>query len=72
VRGWTDVSGEETGKRTLSATVVGVQASDERSAEITLGRTFTQQGLVATCKDLSNKGETRNRKEGKGLAHESV
>jgi hypothetical protein len=28
--------------------------------------------LVATCKDLSNKGGTRNRKEGKGLAHESV
>jgi hypothetical protein len=35
-------------------------------------RAFTQQGLAATCKDLSYKGETRNRKEGKGLAHESV
>jgi hypothetical protein len=43
-----------------------------RTTEIALGRAFTQQGLAATCKDLSNKGETRNRKEGKGLAHESV
>jgi hypothetical protein len=29
---------EETGKCTLSATAVGVQASEDRSAEITLGR----------------------------------
>jgi hypothetical protein len=35
--GKADVTGEETGKRTLSATVVGVQASEDRSAEITLG-----------------------------------
>jgi len=35
--GKADVTGEETGKRTLSATVVGVQGSEERSAEITLG-----------------------------------
>ena len=70
--GKADVTGEETGKCTLSSTVVGVQASEESSAEITLGRAFTQQGLAATCKDLSYKGETRNRKEGKGLAHESV
>jgi hypothetical protein len=56
--GKADVTGEETGERTLSATVVGVQASDERSAELTLGRAFMQQGLAATCKDLSNKGVT--------------
>ena len=56
--GKADVTGEETGKSTLSATVVGVQASEESSAEITLGRAFTQQGLAATCKDLSNKGGT--------------
>jgi hypothetical protein len=36
--GKADVAGEETGKRTLSATVVGVQASEERFAEITPGR----------------------------------
>ena len=35
--GKADVTGEETGKCTLSATVVGVQASEDRSAEITLG-----------------------------------
>src|SRR5215471_21037487 len=43
-----------------------------RTTEIALGRAFTQQGLAATCKDLSNKGGTRTRKEGKGLAQESV
>jgi hypothetical protein len=37
--GKADVAGEETGKRTLSATVVGVQASEERFAEITSGKT---------------------------------
>ena len=36
--GKADVTGEETGKCTLSATVVGVQASEDRSAEITLGK----------------------------------
>jgi hypothetical protein len=35
--GKADVTREETGKRTLSATVVGVQGSEDRSAEITLG-----------------------------------
>jgi hypothetical protein len=35
--GKADVTGEETGERTLSTTVVRVQASEERSAEITLG-----------------------------------
>jgi hypothetical protein len=37
--GKADVTEEETGKRTLSATVVGVQGSEERFAEITPGRT---------------------------------
>jgi hypothetical protein len=36
--GKADVTGEETGMCTLSATAVGVQASEDRSAEITLGR----------------------------------
>jgi hypothetical protein len=35
--GKADVTGEETGKRTLSTTAAGVQGSEERSAEITLG-----------------------------------
>jgi hypothetical protein len=30
------------------------QASEERFAEITSGRSQWQQGLVATCKDSSN------------------
>ena len=38
VMGKADVTREETGKCTLSATAVGVQASEDRSAEITLGR----------------------------------
>jgi len=38
VLGKADVTGEVTGTSTLSATVVGVQASEDRSAEITLGR----------------------------------
>ena len=37
--GKADVTGEETGTSTLSATVVGVQGSEERFAEITPGRT---------------------------------
>ena len=40
-------------------------------AEITSGRTISQQGLVTTCKDPSNKGN-RTRREGFGPAHESV
>jgi hypothetical protein len=40
-------------------------------AEITSGRTISQQGLVTTCKDPSNKGN-RIRREGFGPAHESV
>jgi hypothetical protein len=40
-------------------------------AEITSGKTHFQQGLVTTCKDSSNKGN-RIRREGMGLAHESV
>ena len=52
--GKADVAGEETGKRTLSATVVGVQASEERFAEITSGRAWIQQGLTATYKDCGS------------------
>ena len=42
--GKADVTGEETGRRTLSATVVGVQGSDERSVEITLGSVRINSG----------------------------
>ena len=40
-------------------------------AEIASGRTLSQQGLVTTCKDPSNKGN-RIRREGFGPAHEFV
>jgi hypothetical protein len=49
--GKAEVTGEETGMRALSATAVGVQASEDRSAEITLGRSWMQQGLTAPCRD---------------------
>ena len=42
-----------------------------RIAEITSGRTISQQGLATTCKDPSNK-VSRIRREGFGLAHEPV
>ena len=43
---------EETGTRTTGAAGVEVQARRERFAEITPGRSSSQQGLAATCKDL--------------------
>ncbi len=45
------VPGEATGRSTPGAAGVGVQARGERSAEITSGRTISQQGLATTCKD---------------------
>jgi hypothetical protein len=49
--GKADAAGEVTGKGNLQTVVVGAQASRERLAEITSGRTYCQQGPVATCKD---------------------
>jgi len=48
--------GEETGACTLGAAGIGVLTRRERSAEITSGRAVAQQGLAATCKDLSHEG----------------
>jgi hypothetical protein len=42
---------EGTSASTAGSAGVGVQASRERSAEITSGRASMQQGLTATCKD---------------------
>jgi hypothetical protein len=47
--GKADAAGEVTGKSNLQTVVVGAQASWERLAEITSGRSLWQQGLVATC-----------------------
>ena len=52
--------------------VVRDQASEERFAEITSGRSGWQQGLVATCKDSSSEALSRSRGEATGLAHEPV
>ena len=49
---------EETGKGTTGAAGVQVQARGERFAEITPGRSFSQQGLTATCEDRMRKGNT--------------
>jgi len=48
------------------------QASEERFAEITSGRSRWQQGLVATCKDSSNEAEAEGEESQTGLAHGSV
>ena len=69
--GKAEVLWEETGKSTTEAAGVWVQARRERFAEITPGRSFPQQGLTATCKDLMPSVIARC-KEGLGLAHESV
>ena len=71
VLGKADVTGEVTGKGTLSATVVGVQGSEDRSAEITLGRSWMQQGLTATCKDCGSE-RMQSETEDPALAHEPV
>ena len=51
------------GKKRVSApegtTGVWVQASRERFAEITLGKTYFQQGHAATCKDSWFKVKTK-------------
>ena len=60
--GKADAAGEVTGKGNLQTVVVGAQASRERLAEITSGRSRWQQGLVATCRDSRN--EVKNRRKG--------
>jgi len=63
---------EEPGTRTQPPAGVWAQASKEGFAEITSGRSWWQQGLVATCRDSSNEVTSRRRGEPRGLANESV
>ena len=49
--GKADAVGEVTGRCTLQPDGIMAQASWERLAEITSGRTGSQQGFAATCKD---------------------
>ncbi len=59
--GKADALREETSEGTSGAAGVWVQARGERFAEITSGRSYSQQGLVATCKDpmTEDKSEAR-------------
>ena len=50
--GKADALWEETSKRTMGTAGVRVQASGEGFVEETLGRSYVQQGLTATCTDL--------------------
>ena len=52
--------------------VVSDQASEERFAEITSGRSRWQQGLVTTCKDFPNEAKAEGGESQTGSAHESV
>jgi len=63
---------EEPGKCTQQTAGVWAQASEERFAEITSGRSRWQQGLVATCKDFSNEAKAEVGESQMGAAHESV
>jgi hypothetical protein len=63
---------EETSTGTRGSTGVGVEASGERFAELTSGRSLLQQGLTATCEDLRLKAYQPRRREEEGLAHEFV
>ena len=48
------------------------QASEERFAEITSGRSGWQQGLVATCEDFFHEAKGQRKEEPRGLANEFV
>jgi hypothetical protein len=56
--GKADVLWEETSACTMGSAGVRVQASGDRFVEVTLGRSFTQQGLTATCTDPLTKALT--------------
>ena len=43
----------------LEAAGVGVQAREERLAEVISGRVIAQQGLAATCKDPLYEGQPK-------------
>jgi hypothetical protein len=63
---------EATSTSTRGSTGVGVEASRDRFAELTSGRSLIQQGLTATCKDLRPKAYKPRRREDEGLTHEFV
>ena len=52
--------------------VVRDQASEERFAETTSGRSQWQQGLEATCEDFLHEARAEGKKSQTGLTNESV
>jgi len=65
--GKADDADEATGKSNLQTVVAEAQASQERLSGITSGRSWWQQGLVATCTDSSNEATNRRRGEPHGI-----
>jgi hypothetical protein len=63
--------GGRNGACTLGAAGIEVLTRGERSAEITSGRAYAQQGFTTTCMDWYFERKHRVT-EGIGLAHESV
>ena len=63
---------EETGTSNLQTVVIGAQASQERSSEITSGRSGGQQGLVDNLQRLLQRGKTEIEESSLRLANESV
>jgi len=70
--GKADDADEATGKSNLQTVVAEAQASQERLSGITSGRSWWQQGLVATCTDSSNEAKAEGGESRRGSAHESV
>ncbi len=56
--GKADALREETSTCTAGTAGVRVQASEDRFVETTLGRSYSLQGLAATCKDSLTKALT--------------
>ena len=65
--GKADAAGEVTGKSNLRTVVVGAQASRERLAEITSGRSRWQQGLSDNLHRLLKRGYKPKDRRGKGM-----
>jgi hypothetical protein len=66
------VAEEETGTSNLQAVVIGAQASQERSPEITSGRSSGQQGLVDNLQGFLQRGKTEVEESSLRLTNESV
>ena len=64
--------GKKRAKAPRGSAGIETQAPRKRLADLTSGRAHFQQGLAATCKDLSEEHQMQSREEDLGLAHELV